>query len=82
MWKRGWMRDAHAGSRPSFAMAMKMRGCASIITSITELRPASAPTVTSTFTHAIAPAQGVPAARSAAACSATTSGAGWFSIAL
>ena len=63
-------------------MAMKIRGWAIIITSMTELSPASAPTVTSTLTTAIGPAHGVPAARSAAACTAITRGAGWLSIAL
>ena len=63
-------------------MAMKMRGCAIIITSITELRPASAPTVDEHLdcSHRAGPRR--PAARSAAACTAITSGAGWFSIAL
>lgn len=58
-----------------------MRGCASIITTITELRPANAPTVTRIFTADMTASQGVPAARSAAAWVATTTGAGSFSIA-
>jgi hypothetical protein len=74
------MRPAQAGSRPSFAIARKIRGWASIITTITELNPASAPTVTSTLTTSISPAHGVAAARTEAASTATTSGAGSLSI--
>ena len=81
VWNRGWMRPAHGGSRPSFAIDMKMRGCASIMTTMTELRPAMAPTVDQHLHGGHGPAHDVPAARPAAASIATTSGAGWFSIA-
>ena len=40
-------RAAPGGSKPSFAIEKKMRGCAIIITSITDDRPAMAPISTS-----------------------------------
>ena len=52
-----------AGSSPSFAIARKMRGCASIITTITELRAASAPTHHEQPQDVHHAAQAVPAAR-------------------
>src|SRR5215831_3554885 len=59
-----------------------MRGCASIITIITELRPASVPTTTSRRSACMTVAHVVPAARAAPASIATTIGAGAFSICL
>ncbi len=41
--KRGCTRAAPGGKRPSIAIEKKMRGCPSIITSITDDRPAMAP---------------------------------------
>ena len=74
--KRGWTRPAQAGIRPSFDIARKMRGCASIITTITELSAATAPSVSRIVSAFMSGAHGVPAARPAAASIATTSGAG------
>ena len=44
------MRATKAGSSPSLAIEWKIRGWASIITSITDVSPASAPISTSSFT--------------------------------
>ena len=44
--KRGWMRLAHAGSSPSCAIDMKMRGCATICTMMVDDSPAIAPSLT------------------------------------
>src|SRR3954462_13947840 len=76
------MRPAQPGISPSFAIARKMRGCASIITTITDVSAASAPTVSSTVSPFINGPHDVPAARPAAASTAITSGAGWLSICL
>ena len=57
------------GSSPCRAIVRKMRACARIITRITDVRPASAPTIT----------QSVSQLRPACACSATATGAASFS---
>ena len=76
VWKRGWIFDAHAGSRPSFAIAKKMRGCAIICTMIVDDSPAIAPSLTTNGITSSSDCHGVPAALMRAASTATAIGAG------
>ena len=45
--KRGWTAPIHAGSSPSLDIAMKIRGCAIICTTIVEVSPARMAILTS-----------------------------------
>ena len=76
VWNRGWIRPAHAGSRPSCAIDMKMRGCATICTMIVDDSPAMAPSFTIIGRNPAIDSHAVPLAFTRAASTASAIGAG------